>query len=309
MGTAISKDKVEGQTELNINEMIAQYSYNLSTDVMLIFNEEEKHQQNQLIIFPHIKDTNLNSINDAYTKLQKEQEDLKKNKEKMKEEVSHLTTRIKNTKDQINNIFETDSEKNTNNLTKMGDINSDLTNLKEKFSSLMSEYSIKRMTPPDISNATPESSQKVEQKVEQNVEQNPKITTVINPTINPVININTTEKQKSSTDDFSTKDILNLLKIGGGNIEFKDDPVDYIFEKFSKKELNKIGNDWNLPKTNKYKRDELINILKLMLKYKNNIKINKKDLKLLATSIKIKRTDKGYNKNKINTNLINVPTI
>ena len=46
-----------------------------------------------------------------------------------------------------------------------------------------------------------------------------------------------------------------------------------------------------------------------MLKYKNNIKINKKDLKLLATSIKIKRTDKGYNKNKINTNLINVPII
>ena len=41
-----------------------------------------------------------------------------------------------------------------------------------------------------------------------------------------------------------------------------------------------------------------------MLKYKNNIKINKKDLKLLATSIKIKRTDKGYNKNKINTNEI-----
>jgi hypothetical protein len=309
MGTTSSKDKVEGQTELNINEMIAQYSYNLSTDVMLIFNEEEKHQQNQLIIFPHIKDTNLNSINAAYEQLQKDQKDLKKNKDKVKEEVIHLTTRIKNTKNQINDIFKTDSEKNTDNLTKMGNINSDLTNLKEKFSSLMSEYSIKRITPLDISNTPEESSvkaeQKVEQKVEQKIEQNPKINTVINP----VININTAEKQKSSTDDFSTKNIINLLKIGGGNIEFKDDPVDYIFEKFSKKELNKIGNDWNLPKTNKYKRDELINILKLMLKYKNNIKINKKDLKLLATSIKIKRTDKGYNKNKINTNLINVPTI
>ena len=104
----------------------------------------------------------------------------------------------------------------------------------------------------------------------------------------------------------SIKDIKALMKIGGGNIKFKDDPFDYIFEKFSKRELNKIGNDWNLSKTNKYNKNELINILKLMLKYKNNIKITKKELKLLATSIQVKRTNKGYNKNEIKKKLINV---
>ncbi len=103
--------------------------------------------------------------------------------------------------------------------------------------------------------------------------------------------------------------MIDLTKIGGGNIKFKDDPFDYIFEKFSKRELNKIGNDWNLPKTNKYNKAELINILKLMLKYKNNTKMTKKELKLLSTSIQVKRTRKGYNKNKINTKLINVSII
>ncbi len=301
MGNFLNKPQTDTDTDtpLTVEEMISQYSYDLDTEVMLIFDEEEEDQQNQLIVFPHIEDTNLNAISDAYKKLQKDQEALKKNKQIADKEVAHLTTRIKNTKDQINQVFEEDLVKNKENLTKFGDINERFTNLKDKFSSLLSDYSIKKQT-PDNSKVEEEKKVEVEQKVEQKVEQNPNINTVISP----VININATEKQESSNDDM--KDIATIMKMGGGNIKFKDDPFDYIFEKFSKRELNKIGNDWNLSKTNKYNKNELINILKLMLKYKNNIKITKKELKLLATSIQVKRNNKGYNKNEIKKKLINV---
>ena len=301
MGNFLNKPQTDTDTDtpLTVEEMISQYSYDLDTEVMLIFDEEEEDQQNQLIVFPHIEDTNLNAISDAYKKLQKDQEALKKNKQIADKEVAHLTTRIKNTKDQINQVFEEDLVKNKENLTKFGDINERFTNLKDKFSSLLSDYSIKKQT-PDNSKVEEEKKVEVEQKVEQKVEQNPNINTVISP----VININATEKQESSNDNM--KDIATIMKMGGGNIKFKDDPFDYIFEKFSKRELNKIGNDWNLSKTNKYNKNELINILKLMLKYKNNIKITKKELKLLATSIQVKRNNKGYNKNEIKKKLINV---
>ena len=72
MGNFGSKIK-EDDTPLNVEEMLAKYSYDLGTEVMLIFEEEEEEQQNQLIVFPHIQDTNLNSISDAYKKLKKDQ--------------------------------------------------------------------------------------------------------------------------------------------------------------------------------------------------------------------------------------------
>ena len=310
MGASISKNQqVEDGTPPNIEEMLAKYSYDLNTEVMLIFDEGEEDQQNQLIVFPHIEDTNINAISNAYDKLKKEQDKLKKNKEEAQNEVSNLTTRIDNTKHQINNIFKNDSEKNTKHITKFENINNKLTKLKNDFSSLLSDYSITRtISPLDI--LKPEPTQSTEQKVstQQKIQKIQKIENVGNP----VININT--PKNNDKDDLSVKDILSLAKIGGrkepeGETKFKDDPFDYIFEKFSKRELNKIGNDWDLPKTNKYNKDELINILKLMLKYKNNIKITKKELKLLSTSIQVKRTNKGYNKKTINTKLINVPTI
>ena len=149
MGNFLNKPQTDTDTDtpLTVEEMISQYSYDLDTEVMLIFDEEEEDQQNQLIVFPHIEDTNLNAISDAYKKLQKDQEALKKNKQIANKEVAHLTTRIKNTKDQINQVFEEDLVKNKENLTKFGDINERFTNLKDKFSSLLSDYSIKKQTP------------------------------------------------------------------------------------------------------------------------------------------------------------------
>lgn len=304
MGGSISKDQ-QIENKVNIEEMLAKYSYDLGTEVMLIFEEEEEEQQNQLIVFPHIQDTNLNSISDAYKKLKKDQDELKKNKEEEKKEIKSLTTRIQSTRKQIDGVFNKDLAKE--NITKFGDINNKLTTLKDNFSSLLSDYSItKTISPLDILKPEPtqsiEQTQSTEQKTEQKIEN----------VGNPVININT--QKNNDKDDISVKDILSLAKIGGGKepegeTKFKDDPFDYIFEKFSKKELNKIGNDWNLPKTNKYNKDELINILKLMLKYKNNIKITKKESQLFSTSIQVKRTNKGYNKKTINTKLINVPII
>ena len=304
MGGSISKDQ-QIENKVNIEEMLAKYSYDLDTKVMLIFEEEEEEQQNQLIVFPHIQDTNLNTISEAYKKLKKYQDELKKNKEEEKKEIKSLTTRIQSTRKQIDGVFNKDLAKE--NITKFGDINNKLTTLKDNFSSLLSDYSItKTISPLDILKPEPTQSIKLTQSTEQKTEQK------IENVGNPVININT--QKNNDKDDLSVKDILSLAKIGGrkepeGETKFKDDPFDYIFEKFSKRELNKIGNDWNLPKTQKYNKDELINILKLMLKYKNNIKITKKELKLLSTSIQVKRTNKGYNKKTINTKLINVPII
>ena len=304
MGGSISKDQ-QIENKVNIEEMLAKYSYDLDTKVMLIFEEEEEEQQNQLIVFPHIQDTNLNTISEAYKKLKKYQDELKKNKEEEKKEIKSLTTRIQSTRKQIDSVFNKDLAKE--NITKFGDINNKLTTLKDNFSSLLSDYSItKTISPLDILKPEPTQSIKLTQSTEQKTEQK------IENVGNPVININT--QKNNDKDDLSVKDILSLAKIGGrkepeGETKFKDDPFDYIFEKFSKRELNKIGNDWNLPKTQKYNKDELINILKLMLKYKNNIKITKKELKLLSTSIQVKRTNKGYNKKTINTKLINVPII
>ena len=304
MGGSISKDQ-QIENKVNIEEMLAKYSYDLDTKVMLIFEEEEEEQQNQLIVFPHIQDTNLNTISEAYKKLKKYQDELKKNKEEEKKEIKSLTTRIQSTRKQIDGVFNKDLAKE--NITKFGDINNKLTTLKDNFSSLLSDYSItKTISPLDILKPEPTQSIKLTQSTEQKTEQK------IENVGNPVININT--QKNNDKDDLSVKDILSLAKIGGrkepeGETKFKDDPFDYIFEKFSKRELNKIRNDWNLPKTKKYNKDELINILKLMLKYKNNIKITKKELKLLSTSIQVKRTNKGYNKKTINTKLINVPII
>ena len=304
MGGSISKDQ-QIENKVNIEEMLAKYSYDLDTEVMLIFEEEEEEQQNQLIVFPHIQDTNLNTISEAYKKLKKYQDELKKNKEEEKKEIKSLTTRIQSTRKQIDSVFNKDLAKE--NITKFGDINNKLTTLKDNFSSLLSDYSItKTISPLDILKPEPTQSIKLTQSTEQKTEQK------IENVGNPVININT--QKNNDKDDLSVKDILSLAKIGGrkepeGETKFKDDPFDYIFEKFSKRELNKIRNDWNLPKTKKYNKDELINILKLMLKYKNNIKITKKELKLLSTSIQVKRTNKGYNKKTINTKLINVPII
>ena len=307
MGGSISKDQ-QIENKVNIEEMLAKYSYDLDTGVMLIFEEEEEEQQNQLIVFPHIQDTNLNTISEAYKKLKKYQDELKKNKEEEKKEIKSLTTRIQSTRKQIDSVFNKDLAKE--NITKFGDINNKLTTLKDNFSSLLSDYSItKTISPLDILKPEPTQSIELTQSTEQKTEQK------IENVGNPVININTQKNNdKDDKDDLSIKDILSLAKIGGrkepeGETKFKDDPFDYIFEKFSKRELNKIRNDWNLPKTKKYNKDELINILKLMLKYKNNIKITKKELKLLSTSIQVKRTNKGYNKKTINTKLINVPII
>lgn len=307
MGGSISKDQ-QIENKVNIEEMLAKYSYDLDTGVMLIFEEEEEEQQNQLIVFPHIQDTNLNIISEAYKNLKKDQDELKKNKEEEKKEIKSLTTRIQSTRKQIDSVFNKDLAKE--NITKFGDINNKLTTLKDNFSSLLSDYSItKTISPLDILKPEPTQSIELTQSTEQKTEQK------IENVGNPVININTQKNNdKDDKDDLSIKDILSLAKIGGrkepeGETKFKDDPFDYIFEKFSKRELNKIRNDWNLPKTKKYNKDELINILKLMLKYKNNIKITKKELKLLSTSIQVKRTNKGYNKKTINTKLINVPII
>ena len=290
MGNFSSKTSTDDDNiPIDINNMLNMYSYDLNAEVMLIFDEDEEHQQNQLIVFPHIQDTNLNTINDAYTKLQEEQKELDKNEKEAKNEVSNLTKRIQNTRQQIDGVFNEDLEKNKENITKFGDINNKLTKLKDNFSSLLSEYSITR-SPLDISEPEPtQSIQSIEQKTEQKTEQ--KIGNIGNPVINIQTNFKSSNK-KDNSDEISIKDMINLTKIGGGNIKFKDDPFDYIFEKFSKRELNKIGNDWNLPKTNKYNKDELINILKLMLKYKNNTKMTKKELKLLSTSIQVKRTSK-----------------
>tara|TARA_B100002049_G_scaffold222750_1_gene192801 strand:- start:1506 stop:2438 length:933 start_codon:yes stop_codon:yes gene_type:complete len=310
MGGSISKDQ-QIENKVNIEEMLAKYSYDLDTEVMLIFEEEEEEQQNQLIVFPHIQDTNLNSISKAYEKLKKDQDELKKNKEEEKKEIKSLTTRIQSTRKQIDGVFNKDLAKE--NITKFGDINNKLTTLKDNFSSLLSDYSItKTISPLDI--LKPEPTQSIEQTQSTQQQTVQKIENVGNPVININTQKNNDKDDKDDKDDISVKDILSLAKIGGrkepeGETKFKDDPFDYIFEKFSKRELNKIGNDWNLPKTQKYNKDELINILKLMLKYKNNIKITKKELKLLSTSIQVKRTNKGYNKKTINTKLINVPII
>ena len=238
--------------------MLAKYSYDLDTEVMLIFEEEEEEQQNQLIVFPHIQDTNLNSISKAYEKLKKDQDELKKNKEEEKKEIKSLTTRIQSTRKQIDGVFNKDLAKE--NITKFGDINNKLTTLKDNFSSLLSDYSItKTISPLDI--LKPEPTQSTQQQTVQKIEN----------VGNPVININTQKNNdKDDKDDISVKDILSLAKIGGrkepeGETKFKDDPFDYIFEKFSKRELNKIGNDWNLPKTQKYNKDESVSYTHLTL--------------------------------------------
>ena len=88
------------------------------------------------------------------------------------------------------------------------------------------------------------------------------------------------------------------------NEEFKEDPLDYVFEKYmdNLKELSKY---WGI----KYNKNEkkTLKLLKIALKCKNNMKITSKEMKILAKNIGLSKTK--TNIETLKEKLQNVPII
>jgi len=254
----------------------------LSEVILLAFQEDPNEAEDQMILFPHDTQSKLDKFTENYKKLEKEKNELDKLiMEKQTKAIDGLKKRVGLTKKQVAKMIIKADDKNTDHLKRVRKLTDNLEEMKNKFKGLITDYSPKG--PVDLDEV------KKKWKQEQ---------------VDAAEHIKTVAKA-ARTATPTTKIEIKSVKVGGKKVEFKKDPLDYIFENH---DLTKIAKLWNI----KYSKN-VLNDLKIAFKYKNGAELDNKEWKQLVTSLNIDTNKNGLNKPKtvkiVRKKLINVPKI
>ena len=271
------------QEEADIDELISYYVHDLNTDVLLIFNEDHDDIEDQILILPHEEGSIIGEYTKQYNLLKKDRDTMDKLINKELEEIKNLKKRISGTKEDITKIVINKEKKNKKNINDMETINKDLKIIKEQFANLINTYS------PNASSNILEDKFK-----EKMLEDMKNLQEVTQPAAKSKVHVSISAPAPAPVP----------VTIGGRKEEFKEDPLDYVFEKYMNN-LKKLSKDWGI-KYNKNEKNTL-KLLKIALKCKNNMKITSKEMKILAKNIGLSKTK--TNIETLKEKLPNVPII
>ncbi len=257
------------------------YIFNLDTTVVLLFNEDEHEIEDQLVLFPHETTSKLDKFTEHYEQLKKDRKEMDQLLKKQQEAIKKAQKRAANTKNQIGTVVKKNVTEDMENTKKVKQIHENLEELSKKFGSLISDY-------------RPKGNLGIEElkdlwKQDQ---------------VNAAKHIKTVANTASKQTPTEVK--IEVKSAGGAKkIEFKEDPLDYIFEN---KDLKEIAKLWNI----QYSKN-ILPTLKIAFKYKNRSVLNNKEWKQLVSKLNIKFKTNDLNKPEIvelvKKKLINVPTI
>ena len=281
------------QNEANIDELISYYVHDLNTDILLVFNEDEDDIQDQILVLPHEEGSIIGEYTKQYNLLKRDRNIMDKLINKELEEIKNLKKRISGTKEDITKIVVDKEKKNKKNINDMETINKDLKIIKDQFANLINTYS------PNTSSSMLED--KFKEKILEDMKKLQKVTQPATKSkVDVSISVPATEPTVPAT-------VPTVPATTGGSKskeEFKEDPLDYVFEKYmdNLKELSKY---WGI----KYNKNEkkTLKLLKIALKCKNNMKITSKEMKILAKNIGLSKTK--TNIETLKEKLQNVPII
>ena len=295
------------QNEANIDELISYYVHDLNTDILLVFNEDEDDIQDQILVLPHEEGSIIGEYTKQYNLLKRDRNIMDKLINKELEEIKNLKKRISGTKEDITKIVVDKEKKNKKNINDMETINKDLKIIKDQFANLINTYS------PNTSSSMLED--KFKEKILEDMKKLQKVTQPATKSkVDVSISVPATEPTVPATEPTVPATVPTLsataptvpATTGGSksNEEFKEDPLDYVFEKYmdNLKELSKY---WGI----KYNKNEkkTLKLLKIALKCKNNMKITSKEMKILAKNIGLSKTK--TNIETLKEKLQNVPII
>ena len=293
------------QNEANIDELISYYVHDLNTDILLVFNEDEDDIQDQILVLPHEEGSIIGEYTKQYNLLKRDRNIMDKLINKELEEIKNLKKRISGTKEDITKIVVDKEKKNKKNINDMETINKDLKIIKDQFANLINTYS------PNTSSSMLED--KFKEKILEDMKKLQKVTqpatkSKVDVSISvPVPATEPTVPATVPTLSATAPTVPTVPATTGGsksNEEFKEDPLDYVFEKYmdNLKELSKY---WGI----KYNKNEkkTLKLLKIALKCKNNMKITSKEMKILAKNIGLSKTK--TNIETLKEKLQNVPII
>ena len=279
------------QNEANIDELISYYVHDLNTDILLVFNEDEDDIQDQILVLPHEEGSIIGEYTKQYNLLKRDRNIMDKLINKELEEIKNLKKRISGTKEDITKIVVDKEKKNKKNINDMETINKDLKIIKDQFANLINTYS------PNTSSSMLED--KFKEKILEDMKKLQKVT---QPATKSKVDVSISVPVPATEPTVPTVPATT----GGSksNEEFKEDPLDYVFEKYmdNLKELSKY---WGI----KYNKNEkkTLKLLKIALKCKNNMKITSKEMKILAKNIGLSKTK--TNIETLKEKLQNVPII
>jgi len=260
------------------------YIYNLKTPITILFKEEEHEIEDQLVLFPHETTSKLDKFTEQYEQLKKEKKEMDKLLELQSAAVNKIKRRQTQTKQQVNTVMKKNVSEDIQNTKKIKQIHKNLDELSKKFSSLTAQYGPKGNLGID--------ELKELWKQDQ---------------VNAAEHIKTVANAASKQTPTEVKIEVKSTPAAGGakKIEFKEDPLDYIFEN---KDLKEIAKLWNI----QYSKN-ILPTLKIAFKYKNRSVLNNKEWKQLVSKLNIKFKTNDLNKPEIvelvKKKLINVPTI
>ena len=295
------------QNEANIDELISYYVHDLNTDILLVFNEDEDDIQDQILVLPHEEGSIIGEYTKQYNLLKRDRNIMDKLINKELEEIKNLKKRISGTKEDITKIVVDKEKKNKKNINDMETINKDLKIIKDQFANLINTYS------PNTSSSMLED--KFKEKILEDMKKLQKVTqpatkSKVDVSISVPVpaTVPATEPTVPATvPTVPATAVPTVPATTGGsksNEEFKEDPLDYVFEKYmdNLKELSKY---WGI----KYNKNEkkTLKLLKIALKCKNNMKITSKEMKILAKNIGLSKTK--TNIETLKEKLQNVPII
>ena len=290
------------QNEANIDELISYYVHDLNTDILLVFNEDEDDIQDQILVLPHEEGSIIGEYTKQYNLLKRDRNIMDKLINKELEEIKNLKKRISGTKEDITKIVVDKEKKNKKNINDMETINKDLKIIKDQFANLINTYS------PNTSSSMLED--KFKEKILEDMKKLQKVTqpaTKSKVDVSISVPVPATEPTVPATVPTLSATAPTVPATTGGsksNEEFKEDPLDYVFEKYmdNLKELSKY---WGI----KYNKNEkkTLKLLKIALKCKNNMKITSKEMKILAKNIGLSKTK--TNIETLKEKLQNVPII
>ena len=260
------------------------YVFNLDTTVVLLFNEDEHEIEDQLVLFPHETTSKLDKFTEHYEQLKKDRKEMDQLLKKQQEAIQKAQKRAANTKNQIGTVVKKNVTEDMENTKKVKQIHENLEELSKKFGSLISDYRPK-------GNLGIEELKDLWKQDQVNAAKH--IKTVAN----------TASKQTPTEVKIEVKSAGGAKKFEFK--EFKEDPLDYIFEN---KDLKEIAKLWNI----QYSKN-ILPTLKIAFKYKNRSILNNKEWKQLVSKLNIKFKTNDLNKPEIvelvKKKLINVPTI
>ena len=282
------------QNEANIDELISYYVHDLNTDILLVFNEDEDDIQVQILVLPHEEGSIIGEYTKQYNLLKRDRNIMDKLINKELEEIKNLKKRISGTKEDITKIVVDKEKKNKKNINDMETINKDLKIIKDQFANLINTYS------PNTSSSMLED--KFKEKILEDMKKLQKVT---QPATKSKVDVSISVPVPAPATVPATVPTVPATTGGSkSNEEFKEDPLDYVFEKYmdNLKELSKY---WGI----KYNKNEkkTLKLLKIALKCKNNMKITSKEMKILAKNIGLSKTK--TNIETLKEKLQNVPII